>query len=50
MAASDIGCFAKHVFKVVIGVLRVVLHDKLNCYASNRFAGEFTVMSTLLLI
>ena len=33
MKALYIGRFTKHVFKIIIGVLRVVLHNKFNCYS-----------------
>ena len=35
IGTSDIGCFAQHVFKVVVGVLGIVLHYELHTNSCN---------------
>ena len=38
MGATDIGCFAKHILKIIIRILRIVLHHEFHGNTRKRLA------------
>lgn len=41
MSAANIGSFAKHILKIVVGILRIVLHDKFDSDTCNWVPSMF---------
>ena len=39
--ATDIGRFAKHIFKIVVGILKIVLHDEFHCDSCDSLSSVF---------